>query len=102
MARKRRSFSAEDKVRILRRHLVDKVPVSDLCDEQGLHPTLFYKWQKEFFEHGGAAFERSNGSKERRMEKEIKGLRDKIAHKDEVIAEIMESHVALKKSLGED
>jgi transposase-like protein len=102
VAGKRRKFSAEEKVRILRRHLIDKVPVSELCDEQGLHPTLFYKWQKEFFEHGAAAFERSNGSKERRLEKENKALRGKIAHKDEVIAEIMESHVALKKSLGED
>jgi transposase-like protein len=99
--RKRRSFSAEDKVRILRRHLVEKVPVSDLCDEQGLHPTLFYKWQKEFFENGAAAFERGKDGKERRLEKENKALKVKIAHKDEVIAEIMESHVALKKSLGE-
>ncbi len=41
VAGKRRKFSAEDKVRILRRHLVEKVPVSDLCDERGLHPTLF-------------------------------------------------------------
>ena len=102
MARKRRKYSGEEKVRILRRHLIDKVPVSDLCDEKGIHPTLFYKWQKEFFEHGVAAFERDNGTKERRLEKENKALKVKIAHKDEVIAEIMESHVALKKSLGED
>ena len=47
LARTRRNFTGEEKVRILKRHLVDKVPVSDLCDEQGLHPTLFYKWQKE-------------------------------------------------------
>jgi len=98
---KRRSFSAEDKVRILRRHLIDKVPVSDLCDEQGLHPTLFYKWQKEFFENGAVALERGKDSHQRRLEKENKALKVKIAHKDEVIAEIMESHVALKKSLGE-
>lgn len=102
MAGKRQRFSGEEKVRILRRHLVDKVPVSDLCDEKGIHPTLFYKWQKEFFEHGAAAFERGNGTKERLLEKENKSLRAKIAHKDEVIAEIMESHVALKKSLGEN
>jgi transposase-like protein len=101
MEGKRRKFSAEEKVRILRRHLIEKIPVSDLCDEKGLHPTLFYKWQKEFFEHGAAAFERSNGSKERRLERENMALRGKIAHKDEVIAEIMESHVALKKTLGE-
>jgi transposase-like protein len=101
VAGRRRKFSGDDKVRILRRHLVDKVPVSDLCDEQGLHPTLFYKWQKEFFENGAAAFERGKDGKEQRLEKENKALKVKITHKDEVIAEIRESHVALKKSLGE-
>lgn len=102
MKEKRRKFSAEDKVRILKRHLVDKVPVSTLCDEQGLHPTIFYRWQKEFFENGAAAFEGKNDAKDRRLEKENAALKARIAHKDEVIAEIMESHVALKKSLGEN
>lgn len=102
MAGKRRYFSGEDKVRILRRHLIDKVPVSDLCDKHGLHPTLLYKWQKEFFEHGAAAFERRDDAKSRRLEKQNAALKAKLANKDEVIAEIMESHVALKKSLGED
>lgn len=101
MAVKRRYFSGEDKVRILRRHLIDKIPVSDLCDEHGLHPTLFYKWQKEFFENGAAAFERQVDGKSRKLEKQNAALKAKLANKDEVIAEIMESHVALKKSLGE-
>ena len=101
MAGKRRKFSAEEKVRILRRHLVDKVLVSDLCDEHGLHPTLFYRWQKEFFENGPAAFERRDDAKSRRLEKKVSALEAKLTNKDEVIAEIMESHVALKKSLGE-
>jgi hypothetical protein len=35
---------------------LDKVPVSDLCDELGLQPTVFYRWQKEFFENGAASF----------------------------------------------
>jgi transposase-like protein len=42
---------------ILRRHLLDKVPVSDLCEELGLRPTVFYRWQKKFFENGAAAFQ---------------------------------------------
>jgi len=101
VAGKRRYFSGEDKVRILRCHLIDKVPVSDLCDKHGLHPTLFYKWQKEFFENGAAAFERRADGKSRKLEKQNATLKAKLANKDEVIAEIMESHVALKKSLGE-
>jgi len=99
--RKRRNFTGEQKVRILRKHLIDGVPVSDLCDELGLQPTVFYRWQKEFFEHGAAAFERVCNGKKRKEELRIKALEAKIRKKDEVLAELMEEHVALKKSLGE-
>lgn len=101
MAEKRRKFSSEEKVKILRRHLVDKVPVSDLCDEYGLHPTVFYRWHKMFFENGAAAFERQQDGRTRKLETKVSALQAKLAQKDEVIAEIMASHVALKKSLGE-
>jgi transposase-like protein len=37
---------------------VEGVPNSDLCDELGLQPTVFYRWRKEFFENGATAFER--------------------------------------------
>src|SRR5437667_1463293 len=50
MKKERKHYTGEEKVAILRRHLLDKVPVSDLCDELGLQPTVFYRWQKEFFE----------------------------------------------------
>ncbi len=87
---------------ILRRHLADKAPVSDVCDEVGIHPTLFYRWQKELFEHGAAAFgRRGDDGPNRRLEQKVAALRKKLADKDEVIAEIMESHLRLKKSLGE-
>ena len=53
---KRKSYSAPEKVAILRLHLLEHKPVSDLCDQYGIHPTLFYRWQKEFFANGAAAF----------------------------------------------
>ena len=101
MAEKRRKFSSEEKVKILRRHLVDKAPLSDVCDEYGLHPTVFYRWQKMFFEKGATAFERRQDVRTPKLETKVSALQAKLAQKDEVIAEIMASHVALKKSLGE-
>ena len=101
MTGERKKFSASEKVAILRRHLLDKVPVSDLCDELGLNPTVFYRWQKEFFEHGAAAFEHRLDGRERKLEQKVEALQAKLVHKDSVIAEIMEAHVALKKTLGE-
>jgi len=100
MTQQRRRFSAQEKVAVLRRHLVEKVAVSDLCDEFHLAPNLFYRWQKEFFENGAAAFEQDSSTELRHLKDRVEALQTKLAHKDEVIAEIMESHVALKKTLG--
>src|SRR5712691_6035383 len=55
--KQRKQYAPEEKVAILRRHLLEKEPISKLCDEVGLQPTAFYRWQKEFFENGAAAFE---------------------------------------------
>ncbi len=60
-AKERRHFTGQEKLAILQRHLVEKVPVSDLCEEHGLHPTVFYRWQKDLFEHAAAGFDSSNG-----------------------------------------
>ena len=57
MKKQRKHYSPEEKVAILRRHLLEKEPISKLCDEARLQPTVFYRWQKEFFENGAAAFE---------------------------------------------
>ena len=53
----RKRFTAQEKVAILRLHLLERTPISDLCDKHGIHPTMFYRWQKEFFENAAAAFE---------------------------------------------
>ncbi len=98
----RRKFTGEEKMGILRLYLVEKRPVSDVCDQAGINPTLFYRWQKDLFEHGAAAFgRRGDDGPNRRLEEKVAALEKKLANKDEVIAEIMESHVQLKKSLGE-
>ena len=105
MRKPRNHYAAEQKLAIVRRHLIDKVPVSDLCEEHGLQPTVFYRWQKDLFENGAAALERKNGRREQSaknaQERRIEALQAKLARRDEVLAELMEEHVALKKSLGE-
>lgn len=98
--KQRRRFSPEEKVRILREHFIEKVPVSELCDKNEVQPTLFYRWQKEFFENGAIVFAGVNDKADKKLARENELLKAKLSHKDEVIAEIMESHVALKKSLG--
>ena len=104
MTRQRRHFTAEQKVAVLREHFLDKVPVSDLCEKHGINVTLFYSWQKLFFENRQAAF---TGNDNRRKavtdgkDRQIAELQAKLLRKHEVLSELMEEHVQLKKALGE-
>ena len=100
MRKARKHYTAEQKVAILRRHLVDKEPVSKLCDQLALRPTVFYRWQKEFFENGAAAFQTNNRHGRQPEQECIARLERKIQTKDEVLAELMAEHIALKKALG--
>jgi transposase len=99
--RQRKNYTPQEKVQILRRHLVDKVAVSDLCEEYHLHPTVFYRWHKEFFENGAAAFTHESSREQQAAERRIASLEEKLQKKNEVLSELMEEHVQLKKDLGE-
>ena len=104
--KRRRSFTPEQKAAIVRRHLADKVPVSDLCDEYKIQPSVLYSWQSALFENLEAAFERQADPakpkrRERELERKVATLEARVAKKDSVIAEIGEEYVKLKKELGE-
>jgi len=101
--KERRHYSAEEKMKLLRLHLIEKQPVSKICEEAGVAPTVFYRWQEQLFLNGQVALE---GKKEHRPERSadqarIEKLEKKIRQKDEVLAELMAEHISLKKAYGE-
>ena len=99
MAQKRKQYSSQQKMMILRKHLLDGVPVSEVCDEYGIQPSVFYRWQKLLFEQGQQLFEGGHrGAK--KQQRQIEALEKKLSQKDEVLVELMEEYVALKKSSG--
>lgn len=98
----RRHFNGEEKVKILRLHLLEGKPVSDLCEQYKINPSLFYAWQRTFFENGSRAFEATgNARPETRLEKQVEALEARLHRKHEVLSELMEEHIRLKKDLGE-
>jgi transposase len=100
--KKYKKYDAQLKATILKKHLVDKIPVSNLCDEYQLAPSLFYKWQKELFDNATTVFEAPNLPKQHNHDKEkIKRLEARLAQKNEVLAELMQEHLSLKKEFGE-
>ena len=102
MAKSKKKFhTPEQKVAILKKHLVEGVPLSDICDQYGLHPSVFYRWQKAFFEKGHLAFESSTDPSTNKLERKVSKLEQKLTQKNEVLSELMEEHIKLKKNLGE-
>lgn len=100
-ARRYRQHSAADKVAILRQVLLEGQAVSTVCEQHDLSPTLFYAWQKQFFENGAAAFAKDASAEQRELERKVEDLRQRLGQKDRVIATVTEEFVKVKKELGE-
>ena len=110
MTQPRNYLTGAEKLAILRRWLVDKVPVSDLCDEHKLQPSQLYSWQAQLFEHGAGAFERKGGRrpaaetvqarKIAQLEARVAQQDAKLTQKNEVISELMEANVREKNAMG--
>ena len=100
-SKKRKRLSSEEKVRIIKLHLLEKKPVSDLCDIYKIHPNQYYKWQTEFFQNALNVFDNKANSKDQKLNKKIEDLENKLTRKNEVLSELMEEHINIKKKFGD-
>jgi transposase len=106
MNKPRRHFADQEKIAILKRHLLDKVPISNLCDELDIYPHQFHDWLKKFFEHGHLAFVNGRSGRKAKAaedakDRKIQQLEAKLTRKNEVMAELMEALTEEKKRNGE-
>ena len=102
--RKKKRWSPEEIAAIVRRVLVDRVEVSKVCEEAGCCPSQVYRWQKQLFDGAAAVFQRRNGGADKQVkaaEVKTSKLEAKLRRKDEVLSELMEEHLRLRKSLGD-
>lgn len=101
MRKPQKNYTPEQKLGLLRRHLLEKTSISELCREADIQPTVFYRWVDKLFKQGAQVFERGEGDGGRRAEQEkIEKLEKKLQQRDEVMAELMHEHVQLKKAVG--
>ena len=88
---------------ILREHLKNKITISELCEKYGIHPNVFYKWEKRLFEVGVEIFSVEQGKNGNEREAvQVKKLREKLQKKDEIISWLSEENIKLKKTFGGD
>lgn len=101
--KKLRQHTPEFKIKVLKAHLLDKIPVSTVCEKYAVKPSLFYKWQQELFLQGGLVFQSDKPNKiNEQYQKKIDKLETKLSEKNEVLAELMQEYVSLKKTFGEE
>ena len=100
-------FSSTQKAEIVRCHLKDQVPVSDLAAELDVQPSPIHQWIEVVLLQAEAAFDK--GKKPKRSAKKLEQLKDqkiykleqKLINKNEVISELMEENVKAKKLNGD-
>ena len=95
---KRKRYTAEEKAKILREVLENGKTISEVAEAYGVHPNNIMKWRKQLLGEGKQTFKTkrsdiSNKAKERK----IAALEDKIKRKDEVISELAQELLELKK-----
>lgn len=98
----RRAFAPQQKAQIVRRHLADKEPVSDLASELQIQPSQIHGWVKLVLDQAEAAFRRQPGNRREDQAKDqrIAQLEQKLVQKNEVIVELLEENVRAKKANG--
>ena len=99
MSKKRRHFTSQEKVKAVKEHLVNKVAISDICDQYGITTSHYYKWQGDFFTNGEKAFEKPN-KKSKLKEQKIDKLEKEMNKRNEAIAFLLEDNIQLKKQHG--
>ncbi len=101
---RRKSFTPEEKVKILREHLERKVPVSEICQAYGIDPSQLSQWKKAFFEGGAQAF--ASRGRPRRDESDsnrrVHELEQELQRMQLVVSEIAAENIELKQGLAAD
>jgi transposase len=102
MSKSRNNYNAEKKVEILREHLENQVPISELSRRYKMHPNMIHKWKKQLFEGALDTFSGKQKNNLSQQNHKSSILEEKLKDRDSLIAEIMSDNIRLKKKLTGD
>ncbi len=97
MDKTRKQYTAEFKVRVIREHLENQIPIGKLAEQYDLHPNLIYLWKKELFENAAMIFAKEKGTKSEELK--IQKLEAKLQDKDSLISELVADNLKMKKKV---
>ena len=94
----RRQFTSEEKIRIVLEGLRAEISVAELCRREGIAPTVYYRWSKDFLEAGKNGLVRD--TRRDATTDEVRDLKAENEALKRVLAEAVLDVARLKKSLG--
>ena len=99
--KKRKHYSAEKKVIILRELLENNVPISELAEKYEVHPNDIYNWKKKLFESATEIFNPNNFRKNSKTyeQRKVSKLESKLRDRDEAIAMLLKENIEIKKNI---
>jgi transposase-like protein len=100
----RRHLSAEQKAIILREHLDNNIPISELAEKYQVHINLIHRWKKQLFEGAAGLLTNKSGKKKKSPStadlKKIAILEDKLKKRNEAISILLQENIEIKKNLN--
>jgi transposase len=92
----RRKYTPEEKIRIVLEGFRREVSVNDLCRREGIKPSAYYAWTKEFMEAGKERLSHDATRDATRLE--VDTLRRDNAELKQLVAEVTLEAYRLKKT----
>jgi len=92
----RRKYTSEEKIRIVLEGFRREVTVNDLCRREGIKPSAYYAWTKEFMEAGKERLSRDAARDATRQE--VEALKRENAELKHLVAEVSLEAYRLKKT----
>jgi len=100
---KKKHYSSEQKIIILREFLENKLPISQVSEKYNVHVNDIYNWKKKLFESAADIFTSKSGKQTSVSDKKIDKLEGKLKLREEAITYLLTENIELKKNInGED
>ena len=91
--KKRRKWTASEKLRIVLTCMQPEVEVSEICRREGINPTQFYEWKKRLWGSATQVFD----EKPKKHDADRERLQRELTRMKGVVAEITAENLELKK-----
>lgn len=97
----RKRYTAEEKAAIVLEVIQDGKKISEVAEEHQIHPNQIMTWKKQALESMAELFRTERKDITAKKEKrEIPEMKEQLAKKDSIIAELAGENMALKKNFS--